>query len=436
MMSHSTTPVLLSTGKWRLNKNSEQLRRVENSISRANTFLGAKATSGLLGTHASAITAYALSLTEPPEDLRNIAHNNLMALAQDIGDKLYWGSVTTSPSNVLSPTLAPHSPADPIPQAPAMSIETTAYGLLHLLLWEGKAELADQAASWLTGQGSFQGGFRSTQDTVMALDALSAYWITSHTTEEMGLNVTLSSLGRSGLKSHVLQLTNHQVHRLEEELQFSLGNKINVKVRGNSKGTLKVLRSYNVMDMTNTTCQDLQIEVTVMGHVKYTMEAEEDYKEYECEDSPAGDDPEAHSLPVTPLQLFDRQGDPDNRAHVSTGKTAKVGLSGMAIADITLLSGFYALRADLEKVSHFETEGPHVLLYFDSVPTSRECIGFGTVEEVPLGLVQPARAVLRDYYNPEHKSSVFYGAPRKSKLFSMLCSAAFCQCGGGETPHR
>ncbi|KAL1286582.1 C4L [Ovibos moschatus] len=442
-------------------RTSKQLRRVvrqlcENSISRANTFLGAKATSGLLGAHASAITAYALSLTEAPEDLRNVAHNNLMALAQDI-DKLYWGSVTTSPSNVLSPTLAPRSPADPIPQAPALWIETTAYGLLHLLLWEGKAELADQAASWLTGQGSFQGELRSTQDTVMALDALSAYWITSHTTEEMGLNVTLSSLGRSGLKSHVLQLTNHQVHRLEEELQFSLGSKINVKVRGNRKGNLKVLRSYNVMDMTNMTCQDLQIEVTVMGHVEYTMEAEEDYKEYEYEDSPAGDDPEAHSLPVTPLQLFDRWRNYSKReapkaakelesrvAHVSTGKTAKVGLSGMAFADITLLSGFYALRADLEKltslpdryVSHFETEGPHILLYFDSVPTSRECIGFGTVQEVPLGLVQPARAILCDYYNPEHKSSVFYGAPRKSKLFSMLCSAAFCQCGGGETPHR
>lgn len=55
----------------------------------------------------------------------------------------------------------------------------------------------------------------------MALDALSAYWIASHTAEEKGLNVTLSSLGRSGLKSHVLQLTNHQVHRLEEELQVN-----------------------------------------------------------------------------------------------------------------------------------------------------------------------------------------------------------------------
>lgn len=56
-------------------------------------------------------------------------------------------------------------------------------------------------------------------------------------------------------------------------------------------------------------------------------------------------------------------------------RNGNLGLSGMAIADITLLSGFQALRADLEKltslsdryVSHFETDGPHVLLYFDSV---------------------------------------------------------------------
>lgn len=31
-------------------------------------------------------------------------------------------------------------------------------------------------------------------------------------------------------------------------------------------------------------------------------------------------------------------------------RNGKLGLSGMAIADITLLSGFHALRADLEKV--------------------------------------------------------------------------------------
>nr|6YSQ_C Chain C, Complement C4-A alpha chain [Homo sapiens]6YSQ_D Chain D, Complement C4-A alpha chain [Homo sapiens] len=280
-------------------------QRVEASISKANSFLGEKASAGLLGAHAAAITAYALSLTKAPVDLLGVAHNNLMAMAQETGDNLYWGSVTGSQSNAVSPTPAPRNPSDPMPQAPALWIETTAYALLHLLLHEGKAEMADQASAWLTRQGSFQGGFRSTQDTVIALDALSAYWIASHTTEERGLNVTLSSTGRNGFKSHALQLNNRQIRGLEEELQFSLGSKINVKVGGNSKGTLKVLRTYNVLDMKNTTCQDLQIEVTVKGHVEYTMEANEDYEDYEYDELPAKDDPDAPLQPVTPLQLFE-----------------------------------------------------------------------------------------------------------------------------------
>lgn len=436
-------------------------QKVESSISKANSFLGAKASAGLLGAHAAAITAYALTLTEAPEDDKNVAHNNLMAMVQETGNSLYWGSVAGSQNNALSPTPAPRGPTDPMPKAPAVWIETTAYGLLHLLLREGKAEMADQVASWLTQQASFQGGFRSTQDTVIALDALSAYWIAAHTTEEKELNVTLSSVGRSGFMSYDLQLNNHQVQGLEEELQFSLDNKINVKVEGNTKGTLKVLRAYNVLDM-NTTCQDLHIEVTVVGHVEYTMEANEDYEDYYGEEAPGeailGDDPEALAQPVTPLQLFEGRRNRRRREAPKAGseqdfrvqytvciwRSGKVELSGMAIADITLLSGFHALRADLEKltslsdryVSHFETEGPHVLLYFDSVPTTRECVGFGAVQEVAVGLVQPASAILYDYYNPESKCSVFYGAPSRSKLLSTLCSGDVCQCAEGKCPRQ
>ncbi|XP_062954344.1 complement C4-A [Cynocephalus volans] len=439
-------------------KSAEQLKqRVETSISKANSYLGKEASAGLRGAHAAAITAYALTLTTASQDLRDVAHNNLMAMAQKTGDDLYWGSVTSSQSNVVSSTPAPRSSADPMTPAPALWIETTAYALLHLLLREGKAERVDQAAAWLTRQGAFKGGFRSTQDTVIALDALSAYWVASHTIEERGLNVTLSSTGRNGFKSYVLHLNNHQIRGLEEELQFSLDSKISVKVGGNSKGTLKVLRTYNVLDMKNTTCQDLQIEVTVMGHVDYTMEANEDYEDY-YEDFPARDDPGALSQPVTPLQLFEGR---RNRRRREAPKVAeeqesrvqytvciwqngKVGLSGMAIADITLLSGFHALQTDLEKLttlsdrymSHFETQGPHVLLYFDSVPTLRECVGFGAVQEVAVGLVQPASATLYDYYNPERKCSVFYGAPSKSKLLSTLCSADVCQCAEGKCPRQ
>lgn len=56
---------------------------------------------------------------------------------------------------------------------------------------------------------------------MIALDALSAYWIMSHTDEERGLNVTLSSLGRNGLTSHVLQLNSRQSRGLQEQLQVS-----------------------------------------------------------------------------------------------------------------------------------------------------------------------------------------------------------------------
>nr|XP_003473791.2 complement C4-A [Cavia porcellus] len=412
-------------------------QRVKASILKADSYLGGKASAGLLGAHAAAITAYALTLTKAPQDLQDVAHNNLMVMAQEIGDNRYWGSVTTSQSNVVSPTLAPLSPTDPMPQAPALWIETTAYGLLHLLLREGKAELADQVANWLMHQASFHGGFRSTQDTVMAMDALSAYWIASHTTEHKELNVTLSAMGRRGFKSHILQLDSRQVQGLEEELQFSLSSKISVKVGGNSKGTLKVLRTYHVLDMTNTTCQDLRIEVTVMGYVEYTRQANADYEEdYEYDEFLAGDDPGAPLRPVMPLQLFEgrrnrrrreapkvaEEQEPRVQYTVCIWREGKMRLSGMAIADITLLSGFSALSADLEKltslsdryVSHFETQGPHVLLYFDSVPTSRECVGFGAMQEV----------------------AVFYGAPEKSKLLSTLCSGDVCQCAEGKCPRQ
>lgn len=56
---------------------------------------------------------------------------------------------------------------------------------------------------------------------MITLDALSAYWIASHTTEVKTLNVTLSSMGRSGVKSHELHLNNHQVKGLEEKLKVT-----------------------------------------------------------------------------------------------------------------------------------------------------------------------------------------------------------------------
>ncbi|XP_051852199.1 complement C4-like [Antechinus flavipes] len=436
----------------------EMLQRVKASISRADSFLVAKATAGLLGSHAAAITAYALTLTKAPEADQNLAHNNIMTMAQEEGDDLYWGPVAGSQNNAILPTpSASGGPSQPTPLAPALWVETTAYVLLHLLLREGKAELADQAANWLTHQASFQGGFRSTQDTVVALDALSEYWIASHTPTKTTLNVTLSSQNRQGTKAHIIKLNNHQTSGIQEDLQFPLGSKITVKVGGSGKGTLKILHKFNILEEKNTTCKDFRLEVIVTGSVQYSEESDDDYEYYE-EEPQLRDDPSPLVSPVTPLHLFEgrrnrrkreapKAGDEkEQKVHyeVCIWRSDGVRFPGMAIVDITLLSGFHALHSDLEKltslsdryVSHFETQGPHVLLYFDSVSASRDCVGFEAVQEVPVGLVQPATAVLYDYYEPEQKCVVFYGAPRKSKLLSTLCSGDVCQCAEGKCPKK
>ncbi|XP_027710711.1 complement C4-A-like, partial [Vombatus ursinus] len=387
-LQHSLTAFQTSEDDPNKERIKEQLQKVKASISRADSFLVGKVTAGLLGSHAAAITAYALTLTKAPKDDQNLAHNNIMAMAQGEGDELYWGPVDGSQNNAVSPTpSAGGSPSIPTPLAPALWVETTAYVLLHLLLREGKAELADQAADWLTHQASFQGGFRSTQDTVVALDALAEYWIASHTTAETTLNVTLSTQGRQGTKDHVIQLNNRQTG-LEDNLQFPLGSKITVKVGGNGKGTLKILRKFNILEEKNTTCKDFKLEVTVIGSVQYSAASNDDYEYYE-EEPQLGDDPSPLASPVTPLQLFEgrrnrrkrevpKAGDEkEERVHyeVCIWRSDGVRFPGMAIVDITLLSGFHALQSDLEKltslsdryVSHFETQGPHVLLYFDSV---------------------------------------------------------------------
>ncbi|XP_048008850.1 complement C4-B-like isoform X9 [Megalobrama amblycephala] len=111
-------------------------------------------------------------------------------------------------------------------------------------------------------------------------------------------------------------------------------------------------------------------------------------------------------------------------------------LSGMAIADITLLSGFQAINTDLERlkdlvgkyISHYELTDGRVLLYFNEIDEDGTCIAFGAKQSVPIGLVQPAPATVYDYYEPDRRCSVLYSAPKRSNMVSVLCSDDVCQC--------
>uniref|UniRef100_A0A8C1RX32 Complement 4B (Chido blood group) n=1 Tax=Cyprinus carpio TaxID=7962 RepID=A0A8C1RX32_CYPCA len=345
----------------------EEITDVNKSISRATNFL-LKRVGDLKRPYALAITAYCLSvcLTDRTQSLS--AWRKLKSLAKPV----------------------------------ALTVETTAYALLTALV-QNDLITADAAACFLSSQENYEGGFKSTQDTIMALEALSEYALSVPEAPFRTVNALFTIQGRSEME----KLTLDKSEKVETEL--------------------KVAKAYYA-HKEDSNCADLSINVTVEGKVEYTKRNEEE------------------DLPRSAIEWFDArsrqkrdttQNTQDEVVYtVCVSHTQGRNLSGMAIADITLLSGFDAISTDLEKlkdlvdryISHYELTRGRVLLYFNEIEEGKACIAFGAKQSVAIGLVQPAPATFYDYYEPDRRCSVLYSAPKRSKAVSVLCSDDVCQC--------
>ncbi|XP_009880680.1 PREDICTED: complement C4-like [Charadrius vociferus] len=118
----------------------------------------------------------------------------------------------------------------------------------------------------------------------------------------------------------------------------------------------------------------------------------------------------------------------------------------MSLVDLSLLSGLEPDTKDLEQlvissdqyIQHYEYKEGKVLLYFGELTSGPDpdCVSFGAKQINPMGLVQPANAILYDFYNPDRKCSVFYSAPKHSAMLSKVCHANVCQCAEGPCPRQ
>ncbi|XP_071372165.1 complement C4-B [Centroberyx affinis] len=324
--------------------------------------------------------------------------------------------------------------------ADAFTVETTAYALLAAVALE-KSKWAEGAACWLTSQENYGGGFKSTQDTIVALEALSEYELKrpSRTFTQVAAQFTIP--GRR--EKEDLSLENRK-EKVEKELKKMIGNNINVLLTGQGEAKLKVVKAYHLLEPMDK-CEQLSIKVTVEGKVKYTARIMENYDYYDEDYS--NDEAKEGRVPRSAIEWFDartryrRDADPspDSENTVSYKVCVSYSLSrnltGMAIADITLLSGFEAVTEDLDTlklppeqyISHYEISYGRVLIYFNNLEQDT-CIAFDAIQRVPVGLLQPAPASFYDYYEPNRKCTVFYSAPQRSKMVSKLCSEDVCQC--------
>uniref|UniRef100_U3K0E4 Uncharacterized protein n=1 Tax=Ficedula albicollis TaxID=59894 RepID=U3K0E4_FICAL len=371
--------------------------------------------------YSTVITAYALTLVQSDSAEAPFVKEKLRSCASfdEAKQQRYWGDGNN-----------------------AVSVETTAYALLQTLLLEDM-EYARPIARWLTERRSYGGGYCSTQDTVVALEALSAYSIQTLNTASTDLTVRLGTPGRQNYYSIVLTDAHEE---FQKQLEFELGRKLEVSVRGKGNGTMSILKMYWSPELKNNTCNDLILTVEVEGKAEYSDE-DDDYEDL----ATAGN---SSSEALTKMDWFDihSRRKRDLTAHSKTEslqykvcvRSTGPKVPKMSLVDLTLLSGLEPDTKELEQlvtasdryIQHFEYKEGRVLLYFGELPSGPDpdCISFGAKQINPMGLVQPANAILYDFYNPDRRCSVFYSAPKHSALLSKLCHADVCQCAEGPCP--
>ncbi|KAL0820724.1 hypothetical protein ABMA28_006553 [Loxostege sticticalis] len=175
------------------------------------------------------------------EELRELVE--LLKLARRNGDYVWWETSSLS-----------------------TSIEATAYALLALsycppaLRATTCAVDARAATRWLSSHRNFAGGFLSTQDTLVALEALTT-WSTVQPTAPTNLTVK----ARSG--SDIRKVTLHPGVKVPDIVKMGVGGQLDVAVEGTGCALIQATRSYHstASDQDKDKLLSVQVSVTTDG---------------------------------------------------------------------------------------------------------------------------------------------------------------------------
>ncbi|XP_075746733.1 alpha-2-macroglobulin-like [Rhipicephalus microplus] len=238
----------------------------------------------------------------------------------------------------------------------AVAVETSGYAILSCLTLhkETGVSLALPAVQWLLKQRNHRGGFISTQDTVIAMQALAKY-AKMVVLPDTRLTLTVSSQHMEPRDLHV-EPANAML--LQEMPVPVLPATLELNVTGKGCAFVQATAKYNVPAPTNTNNFDLLVEPS-------------------------------HTACKPRLKLC-------------ASYLLSWGMSGMVIIQVHLQTGFRFSKVidDLE-VKKIEEEMNKVNLYFDELSNQRTCVTLVLTQEYEVRNALPAAVILQDYYDPD-----------------------------------
>ncbi|TKC50091.1 hypothetical protein EI555_001173, partial [Monodon monoceros] len=375
------------------------------AIAKARHFLESSAPLAM-DPYSSALTAYALTLLRSPAAPAALRKLRSLAITQD--GVTHWSP--TGSRDVDKDAFLSFS--DGVYQTVVSAeVEMTAYALLTYTLL-GDVATALPVVKWLSQQRNALGGFSSTQDTCVALQALAEYAILSYAG---GINLTVSLASTNLDYQETFELHRANQKLLQMAAIPSLPTGLFVSAKGEGCCLMQIDVTYNVPDPVAKPSFQLLVNL---------QEPEAERRPPAPASSADDDDPAAdqhqQEYPVT-LEVCTRW--------------LHTGSSNMAVLEVPLLSGF---RADIESLEQllldkhvalkrYEVAGRRVLFYFDEIPSEcLTCVRLWALRQHVVGRTSALPISVYDYYEPAFEATRFYNVSSRSPLARELCAGPAC----------
>ncbi|NWZ47531.1 A2ML1 protein, partial [Haliaeetus albicilla] len=327
-----------------------------------------------VSTYTQALLAYTFALAKDSQRTQELL-DKLDRKAIRAGGQIHWSQTSSKPRPSTSPWSQPLS----------VDVELTAYVLLALLskpnVTASDLATASGITAWLTRQQNAYGGFASTQDTVVALQALAKYAALTYSTKGFA-EVRVRSQRGFGRKFQV----SYQNRLLVQEAALTeVPGKFSVQAHGSCCVFTRMVLRYNTPSPQVSTSFALRVKTEPVN----------------CTED------DTHSVTV----------------YVHVRYTGKRSTSNMVIVEVSLLSGFVLAPESRMSVRSLEsgwwcghwhsvkrtekTQGG-VAFYLDKLSHKSETYVLHLEQEIGVTNLKPGHVRVYDYYHPEEQALADY----------------------------
>ncbi|XP_053314790.1 CD109 antigen isoform X2 [Spea bombifrons] len=357
--------------------------KISNHITDATNYLESQMNEIISDNYTLSLVTYALSLVGSPKarEALDILNNR----ADEDGDLRFWKSPVEKASGWWQPS--------------STDVETVSYILLSHIVQDRVAD-GIPVLKWLSQQRNHLGGFSSTQDTILGLEAMSKF-ASLHKVVKTALTISVTGNYMNTSANFTINSSNRLVLQRKE---VTVGQPLNLYINAEGVGfaILQLHVMYNLMDLDlsrnqlSTANQDA-FDLEIIVH---------------------DDKTNINDLNLTICTRY--------------SETQTSAQSGMAVMQVDLLSGFslspkgVLLQYPVNKV---ESSNGKVNIYFDSLNKTHVCVDIPTSRESKVGYTQDAFVSVIDYYEPGRRAVQSYNSDLMQKLSScQLCQDKCIMC--------